>query len=81
MNAQDKLVQRLKACPSDYEWKELQRLLGRLGYKEHQGSGSRVRFSGEGLPKINLHKPHPSPIMKQYAVRQVCEILEDAGLI
>lgn len=81
MTAHEKLVERLKACPKDFEWKELQRLLARLGYEEQQGDGSRVKFCGEGLPRISLHKPHPSPVMKQYAIKQVCETLQDAGLI
>lgn len=81
MAARDKLIARLKAQPKDYEWQELRRLLRALGYEEKQGSGSRVKFAGAGLPKINLHSPHPSPIMKHYAVKQVCEILSEAGLI
>jgi hypothetical protein len=81
MATREKLVMRLKAQPKDFEWKELKQLLRMLGYVEKQGQGSRVKFSGEGLPKLSLHKPHPGNIMKHYAVKQVCETLTEAKLI
>ncbi|WP_138422514.1 type II toxin-antitoxin system HicA family toxin [Maritimibacter alexandrii] len=81
MTAREKLVERLKSQPKDFEWKELKQLLNHLGYEERQGSGSRVKFRGDGLPTINLHRPHPEPTMKRYAVKQVHDILTEASLI
>ena len=81
MSAHSKLVERLKAQPKDFEWKELRQLLLQLGYEEKQGKGARVKFVGDGMPKISLHRPHPGPIMKRYAVKQVYELLTEAGLI
>lgn len=81
MSSHEKLVKRLKAQPKDFKWVEMTRLLSQLGYEEHEGRGSRKCFRGEDLPQIRLHEPHPQPTMKQYAVKQVCKLLEEAGLI
>lgn len=81
MAAHDKLVERFKSQPKDFKWSELKKLLGKLGYEEVQGKGSRVKFIGEGLPRIILHSPHPNPNMKQYAIKQVYDLLTEAKLI
>ncbi|HXZ68593.1 MAG TPA: type II toxin-antitoxin system HicA family toxin [Alphaproteobacteria bacterium] len=78
----DKLVERFKRCPADFTWNELVRLLGQFGYVETKKSGgSRRKFKCEGLPSISLHKPHPGSIVKKYALEDVREVLESAGLI
>ena len=81
MASRKKLIERLKGAPKDFQWQEMSRLLAQLGYTEREGDGSRVKFRRAGFPKINLHKPHPGNIMKEYAVKQVRDILEEAGLI
>ena len=81
MSAKEKLIERFKGCPKDFTWDELVRLLKGLGYEEKKGSGSRRKFSGDGLPSISLHEPHPGSIVKQYALREVRDTLENEGLI
>ena len=81
MSGIEKLIERFKACPSDFKWDELVRLLKHLGYEENRGAGSRRKFRGENLPAINLHEPHPKTVVKQYALRQVRETLEREGML
>jgi HicA toxin of bacterial toxin-antitoxin, len=81
MTKADRLIERFKSRPADFEWSELERMLVRFGYRVKNGDGSRRTFTGEGLPKIKLHEPHPSPIVKQYVLDQVRELLEREQLI
>lgn len=81
MAAIDKLIERFRTCPADFEWSELVRVLAHFGYAEKSGKGSRRKFTGEGLPMISLHEPHPKSIVKRYALRQVLETLENEGLL
>ena len=81
MSRKDKLLHRLFLRPKDFRWDELQTLLSGLGYKEISGSGSRVKFFNSILNSlIILHKPHPGNIMKEYALSNVIEKLEDKGI-
>lgn len=77
----DKLIERFRACPADFTWDELVRLLNNCGYVEKKAKGSRRKFSGKGRPSINLHEPHPGHIVKQYALREVREVLEREKLL
>jgi hypothetical protein len=81
MTRDAKLRARVKSRPSDLKWDELARFLRSLGYEEAQGAGSRRKFRGEGLPAINLHRPHPGNIVKQWAVNAVVEMLERENLL
>lgn len=82
MAAHDKLIERFKSRPADFTWDELVRLLGGCGYRESKrGASSRRTFDGESLPKIKLHKPHPSNVVKRYVLDEVRDTLEKAGLI
>lgn len=77
----EKAKERLKAVPSDYTYDEARTLLSHLGFTEYtkgKTSGSRVVFIKNG-EKIMLHKPHPGNVMKQYAVRQLVDKLEELG--
>jgi len=71
-----------KRTPKDFTWAELQRLLNSYGYQEKQGNGSRVKFNAQdpSLPRLNLHKPHPDPVLKQYLVNEIKETLKNAGI-
>ncbi|KIE06031.1 Uncharacterized protein NF27_CD00070 [Candidatus Jidaibacter acanthamoeba] len=56
-----------------------------LGFEElsiGKTGGSRRKFyHKENNRIINLHKPHPQPILKKYALEQVIEILTRKGWI
>jgi len=82
MGKREKLIARLKTLPVDFSWQELATVLKLLGYRQVQGSGSRVKFdNGNANQMINLHKPHPGNTVKRYALRQLVEKLEQRGLI
>jgi predicted RNA binding protein YcfA (HicA-like mRNA interferase family) len=82
MTKQQKLLTKLLDDKQKFKWSELVTLLKSLGYEQIEGNGSRVKFNN-GNPEaiINLHRPHPGNEMKVYAVRQVREKLQKAGLI
>lgn len=78
-----KSLNRLKSIPSDYTYGELRTLLLKMGFIEYnkgRTSGSRVRFyrKKDGA-LIDLHKPHPGDIMKEYAVKDVVDALKGFG--
>ncbi|MBQ7438725.1 MAG: type II toxin-antitoxin system HicA family toxin [Paludibacteraceae bacterium] len=84
MSSKDKLIARFLLLPSDFTFDELERLLKSLGYvKSNKGktSGSRVVFKDAYGHPIMLHKPHPGNIVKQYALRQVLEELQNRGYL
>ena len=80
MTRKEKLIQRFCSVPADFTWEELKRLLNKLGYYEQvekgYSSGSRVKFINENKRIISLHRPHPSPIIKKYVIRQLITFLE-----
>jgi hypothetical protein len=80
-----KLIKRLTSSPKDFGWNELKKVLSHFGYEEAKKGktgGSRVKFiHPETKDVINLHKPHPKPVLKNYQVKQVVEKLQDLGLI
>lgn len=61
--------------PGNVKWRDVEALLLKLGARKSEGDGSRVRFVLNNEP-LNLHRPHPSPEMKRYAVRKVAMFLE-----
>ena len=83
MGKEEKMIERLKSIPADYTFDEAKTLAARFGYAEkNKGStsGSRVMFyRAEDGKKIMLHKPHPTAVMKQYAVRQFLARLTENG--
>lgn len=83
MSTEEKMLERLRACPSDYTYEEAKALAKRFGYIEkNKGStsGSRVLFYREkDNRKILLHKPHPGSIMKVYAVKQLLNSFKENG--
>ncbi|WP_348628891.1 type II toxin-antitoxin system HicA family toxin [Mesorhizobium sp. M1E.F.Ca.ET.063.01.1.1] len=50
-----------------------------LGAEVSEGSGSRVRFTISGRT-LFLHRPHPSPDTKRWAVREIREFLTNVGI-
>ncbi len=75
-----KLFAKFKTVPKDLTWGELVKILNYLGYfeipKKGKSGGSRIKFTNKHHAIINLHKPHPSNIVKQYVLRQLLEKLD-----
>ena len=67
----------------NFSYNELRSLLKNLGYDEFQKgktSGSRVCFvHKESKHIIQLHKPHPENILKQYQIEQIIKVLKEKG--
>jgi len=82
MTRQAKLLTKLFNPNSTLTWDELVSILKGLGFRQLEGSGSRVKFDN-GNPKeaIHLHRPHPGNQIKTYTKRQVVEHLKNSGLI
>ena len=84
MGQKEKLIRKLKSVPRDMTFDEVETLLRYLTYlRSNKGktSGSRVMFTSEEHGSILLHKPHPQKELKAYQVRQLCDLLEQEGLI
>ena len=74
MSKKDKLIKRFLEIPPkrDLTFKELETLLLSCGFEKIEGSGSAVKFYNKDRDLlINLHKPHPSDILKVYLVKQI----------
>lgn len=85
MGTKEKLIERFKRLPSDFTYAETLKLLGALGYEEHNKgatSGSRVRFfNARSKAYLDIHKPHPGSIMKSWMMKAIYTHLKDKGLI
>ena len=64
---------------ADVRWDELASLLRALGAEEQKGAGSRVRFVLDGSI-LSLHRPHPKPELRKYAVEDVQDFLAGRGI-
>lgn len=77
MSKIEKLIERFKTVPKNFTWDELVKVLSHYGYQElskkGKTGGSRRKFVNKQKDIINLHKPHPGNIVKQYAIKQVLE--------
>ncbi len=74
MSKKDKLLIKFLELPSrkDLTFKELDTLLRSCGFEKIEGAGSAVKFYHKQKDVlINLHKPHPSNILKVYLVKQI----------
>ncbi|WP_462267266.1 type II toxin-antitoxin system HicA family toxin [Mucilaginibacter sp.] len=84
MSQYEKLKNRFLSVPKDFTWDELIKIVAHYGYREVTGGktgGSRRKFADQNNHIISLHKPHPSPVVKQYALREVIEQLKAKGHI
>lgn len=83
MSKFDKLLARFLLKPKDFSYNELRKLLKNFGYDEFQKgkpSGSRVCFvHKESKHILQLHKPHPENILKQYQIEQIIKVLTEQG--
>lgn len=80
MSRKEKLLKRLITKPKDFTYDEARTLLLQLGFEEDQKgrtSGSRVVFINqiENI-SIELHKPHPSNVLKIYQISQLIKKLK-----
>ncbi|MFN3235282.1 MAG: type II toxin-antitoxin system HicA family toxin [Gammaproteobacteria bacterium] len=82
MSKINKLIQRIRSQPADFEWRELVVLMRHLGFDEVQGDGSRVKYYHEDYDcMISLHKPDPSKVLKKYMIKRVVETLSRVGVL
>jgi len=85
MAKHEKLLKRLLSNPTDFTFGELDTLLSGFGFKLANAggtSGSAVRFINyETGHIIRLHKPHPSPVLKQYLVKFIINELTQGGYL
>jgi predicted RNA binding protein YcfA (HicA-like mRNA interferase family) len=80
MSKKDKLLKKFLQIPikKDLTFSELETLLLSCGFVKLEGSGSAVKFyNSEKDLLINLHKPHPSDILKVYVIKQIREKIEE----
>lgn len=80
-----KLLFKFFSNPKDLTWNELIIILLYHGFKEikkkGKTGGSRVKFKDAEGNIINLHKPHPGNIVKQYVIKQIIEKLKQWQII
>ena len=85
MGSKEKLIERFKKKPKDFTYEETLSLLSYFGYHENNKgttSGSRVRFKNEAKGTyIDIHRPHPGRIMKEWMVKAIYQHLKINGLI
>ena len=80
MSKKDKLLKKFLQTPikKDLTFSELSTLLLSCGFVKLEGSGSVVKFyHKEKDLLINLHKPHPSDILKVYIIKQIREKIKE----
>ncbi|WP_457750276.1 type II toxin-antitoxin system HicA family toxin [Sulfurimonas sp.] len=74
MSKKDKLLKKFLKIPplKDLTFNELETLLCSCGFIKIDGAGSAVKFyNKEKDILINLHKPHPTNILKVYLIKQI----------
>ena len=74
MSKKDKLLSKFLELPQkkNLTFNELDSLLALCGFIKIEGLGSAVKFYHQEKDiLINLHKPHPSNILKVYLVKQI----------
>ena len=85
MGRKEKLVERFMKLPKDFTFEETVALLSWFGYSVHNKgatSGSRIRFKNDITGEyINIHRPHPGSIMKEWMMRAIYQHLKEKGLI
>ena len=85
MGTHEKLLERFLRMPKDFTWDELEKLLRKYGFEQYnkgKTSGSRVAFEKKGSDiSLDLHKPHPKPILKPYQMKDVLEFLKIIGIV
>lgn len=78
MSQVEKLINRLLSKPKDFTYDELKQILNYFGFYEYnkgKTSGSRVSFVNHDNIKFELHKPHPTNVLKPYVVNKLIEFV------
>ena len=85
MSSIEKLLERFKKKPKDFTYEETLRILSYFGYEVHNKgatSGSRVRFKNEVTGEyIDIHRPHPGSVMKEWMLNAVYQHLKSKNLL
>ena len=84
MSQIEKLIKRLLSKPKDFTYDELKRVLNYFGFDEYnkgKTSGSRVVFINGKNQSIELHKPHPDNIIKEYKLKEIINQLVEWEMI
>jgi hypothetical protein len=85
MGQREKLISRFMKLPKDFTFDETKRLLNYFGYEIHNKgntSGSRIRFINKDSGEfIDMHKPHPESIMKEWMMKKIYLYLMNKKLI
>ncbi len=82
MTKQEKLLNKFISRPTKFLYNELIRLLRGLGYKELQGSGSRIVFQNKEIKhSIKLRKPQPDKVLKRYQIDLIIQELKSKNLL
>ena len=64
------------------KWDDLITLMKKLGYKQLEGGGSRVKLVNLEMKSIiELHRPHPQNTIKTYTMKDIIKELTDKGFI
>jgi len=74
MSKKDKLLRKFLETPpkKNLTFNDLETLLTACGFYKLEGAGSAVKFYHKDKDVlINLHKPHPSNILKIYIIKLV----------
>lgn len=82
MSKFEKEIKKLKSNPKDFTYNEAKKILNNLGFYEYnkgKTSGSRVAFVNMENVKLELHKPHPSNVLKPYQIKILINKLEEMG--
>ena len=85
MSKIEKLLNKFYSNPKDLTWDELVKILNHFNFfeinKKGKTGGSRIKFIDDENNIINLHKPHPGNIVKQYVIKQILEKLKTWKII
>ena len=85
MSQKEKPIKKIYRLLKDFTFDELKTLFSYLGFEvENKGktSGSRIKFYNEKLQMQYLaHKPHPSSVMKEKALKDILNYLTKNQLI
>lgn len=80
-SAQRKTLEAVFADPVNgaLEWRRIEALLGSVGCKVVEGSGSSVTFEKDGR-RVRFHRPHPAKQALRYRVLDARAFLTSIGV-